>query len=71
MHPPLSAPRSSRRSERGSSEASVGHALGHTPIGHRLLFVVDGRHSWEVGRLFAGWLRAPTRKKSQQHPWNP
>ena len=73
---PIDAPTPQRSSKltllrKGSSEASLGHALGHMPIGHSLLFVVDGRHSQDVGRLFTGCPRAPTRKKSKEYPWNP
>jgi hypothetical protein len=50
------------------SDAPLGPALGHTSFGHpRTPLVVCGGHSQEVRRLFAGCLRAPTRKKSKEY----
>jgi hypothetical protein len=42
------------RSERGSSEAPLGHTLGHTPIGQRLVFVRRQKALLGGGETFYG-----------------
>jgi hypothetical protein len=56
---------------KGSSDASQGSTMGHTPLGHHLVFII-GRVGTprNVGRLFTGCPRLPTREKSQEYPWN-
>jgi hypothetical protein len=63
----LSAPRSSRRPERTFLTLLLAPPWSTRPSGTRTPLLVCGGHSQEVRRLFAGWLCAPTRKKSKEY----